>query len=125
MEQNGGKSREQQAASKGVTDVAVLIVGGENVQLVALTAEAGDDLVAAVSVQIPNCECVSVNHGVLKYVALPLLVSLGIDHDLVTVPRLDGGNEAALAEVSDLDFAAAALGTWPGISLRDFDWAVG
>ena len=35
MEQNGGKSREQQAASKGVTDVAVLIVGGGPVGLTA------------------------------------------------------------------------------------------
>ena len=35
MEQGGGKSREQQAASKGVTDVAVLIVGGGPVGLTA------------------------------------------------------------------------------------------
>jgi hypothetical protein len=39
----------------------------------------------------------------------------GVNHDLVVVPGLDGGDEPALAQMADLDLAAPALrrrGSW-------------
>src|SRR5437016_4726518 len=57
--------------------------------------------------------------------ALPRRPVFGINHDLVAVPGLDRGDEPPLAQVPDLDLAAAALRALPWVSFGDLHRPLG
>src|SRR6266700_4081652 len=67
------------------------VVRREDVELEALSAEAGHDLVTAVAIEVADRQRVAVDHLVLQYAPLPRLPFLGVDHHLIAMPRLDGG----------------------------------
>src|SRR5215469_10716715 len=74
----------------------------------AFGAIAGHDLVAAVAVEVPHADLVTLGESVVDDMALPASRAvLGVNDDLIAVPRLDGRQEAAVAKVSDADVTGA------------------
>ena len=61
-----------------------------------LAAEAGDDFVHAIAVEVGDLDGVAVDQGGVDDFALPLRAVLGVDRDLVAVPGLDGGQKSRL-----------------------------
>jgi hypothetical protein len=89
--------------------LAGLVIGSEYVKLKSLAAEAGDNLVAAISVEIPDGKRMAVDHRILDYMACPIRPFFGVHSNLIAVPGLNGCDKTALAEMADLHLAGAAL----------------
>src|SRR5262249_53977015 len=81
--------------------------------LAQVVAHADDQLVVAVAVEVGAPAGVAPFQLIVDDVPLPLLARrrrLGVDDDLVAVPRLDGGDELVAAlESALLDLAGAAV----------------
>lgn len=105
--------------------LAAFIVGRKHVKLKTFTPETGDNLVAAIAVQVADSQRVTVDHPILEHMTLPFRVVLGIHLNLVAMPRFDGRDEPALVKVADFDLAAPALRARSGISLCDLYRAFG
>src|SRR6476646_2402957 len=61
-----------------------------------LAAEAGDDFVHAVAVEVGGLDGVAVNQGGVDDFALPLRAALGVDGDLIAVSGFDGNQKSSL-----------------------------
>src|SRR5215469_15519597 len=74
----------------------------------AFGAIASHDLVATVTIEVPHADLVTLGESVVDDVALPAARAvLGVNDDLIAVPRLDRRKEAPVAEVSDADITRA------------------
>ena len=82
-------------------------------------AEPTDDLVATIAVEVPHGQGMAVLHLVVEHEPLPRRVLGKIDHQLVPVPRLDGSQETARAQMAQAHLAAAAQGPGPRIAWGD------
>src|SRR5471030_3342091 len=83
-------------------------------------AEAGDDFVQAVAVEVGGDDGVAVGQGAIDHLPLPLRVGLPVDRDRVAVPGLDGGQEAGAGQPANGDVARSRLGPGGGIARGDF-----
>lgn len=70
---------------------------------------ANDKLVRSVAVEITCTDGVPVGNRLVSDMTFPRAVLLSIRHDLVPVPRLDGGQKALTREMADDHIARAAL----------------
>src|ERR1022692_4987453 len=92
-----------------------------------LSAEAGDDFVHAIAVEVGGLDGVAIIEAGVDDFALPLRAVLSIDRDLIAVPGLDGGQKprhwpmcggrGSSAEVSHGDIAGAGLRPGRGVAL--------
>src|SRR5471030_538933 len=83
-------------------------------------AEAGDDFVQAVAVEVGGDDGVAVGQGAIDHLPFPLRVGLLVDRDLVAVPGLDGRQEAGAGQPANGDVARSRLGPGGGIARGDF-----
>src|SRR5260370_25736684 len=91
-----------------------------DIDAVRLPAEAGDDFVHAIAVEVGDLDSVAVQQAGIDDFAFPLCAVLGVDRDLVAVPGFDGGEKSCLSNLSHGNIAGAGFGPRCGIALGDF-----
>ena len=74
----------------------------------AFAAEPANDLIAVVAVEVSHREGVAVVHLVIEHEPLPRLSFLKIDHQLISMPRLNRGQKAVIAKAAQAYLTAAA-----------------
>src|SRR5262249_29251058 len=98
-------------AVRALVDANAAALTGFHAQVI---ADADDQLVVAVAVEVGRPDAVGPLEWLVDHVTVPHffagVVWLGVDNDLIAVPRLDGGDVLlAVLELALLDLAGAAI----------------
>src|SRR5262249_4347143 len=80
----------------------------------------GDYLVAPVPVEVGDDDRVAVGELSIDDLPLQPTLAIAVDHDLMAMPRFDGGHELFLPEMADLDLARSAFRPRRRVASRHF-----